>query len=77
MSPEWRKRIYLGLTAVIPLLVVYGLVDQEQASLWLTLATAILGTGGTLLAAANTKPSNPVDQVVEQVTRGLDSWGRG
>lgn len=67
LTPAVRRRIYLALSALLPLAAVYGLIDQEQTALWLTLAAAVLGTGGTIMAAANTpKPPNPAD-VVEDV----------
>lgn len=65
-TPAVRKRLYLALSALLPLAAVYGLIDQDQVSMWLTLAVAILGTGGTVLAAANTPPPS-VDDVVEDV----------
>ena len=79
LTPEWRKRIYLGVSALLTLAAIYGLVDQAQATQWLTLATAILGVGMGGLAAANTAPQEPpsiVDEVAERVRDGLDSWGR-
>ena len=71
LTPAVRRRIYLALSALLPLAAVYGLIDQEQAALWVTLAAAILGTGGTIMAAANTpkppKPAKPVDVVTDAV----------
>ena len=67
LTPAVRRRIYLALSALLPLAAVYGLLDQEQTTLWLTLAAAVLGTGGSIMAAANTpKPATPV-AVVEDV----------
>ncbi|WP_411815565.1 hypothetical protein [Gordonia sp. SND2] len=66
-TPAVRKRLYLALSALLPLAAVYGLIDQDQVSMWLTLAVAILGTGGTVLAAANTPQTPSVDDVVEDV----------
>lgn len=54
VSAAVRLRIYQVLTAVMPILAVYGVIADSQAGLWLALAAALLGTGGTALAAANT-----------------------
>ena len=70
LTPQVRRRIYLALSALLPLAAVYGLIDQEQTALWLTLAAAVLGTGGTIMAAANTpkpKPADVVEDVVDEV----------
>lgn len=53
-SPQLRKYVY-GLTvAAIPLLVVFGVIAEEQVQLWLALAAAALGFGSSALAAPNT-----------------------
>ncbi|WP_443667725.1 phage holin [Gordonia sihwensis] len=49
-----RQWIYLVLTALLPILVGYGVVAETDVSLWLALAAAILGAGGTALAASHT-----------------------
>lgn len=49
-----RRRIYQVATAVIPLLVAYGLLSSEQAPLWLALAAALLGATAPALAVKNT-----------------------
>lgn len=46
LTPDRRKKLYLILTAAAPLLVIYGVVEQEQVALWLSLAASIL-VGGT------------------------------
>lgn len=66
LTPHVRRRIYLALSALLPLAAVYGLIDQEQTALWLTLAAAVLGTGGSIMAAVNT-PKPPTADVVESV----------
>lgn len=55
MSAPMRKWLYVVLTAVIPLLIVYGVVDDLTAPLWLALGGAVLGFP---LAAANTPASD-------------------
>lgn len=46
-----RRRIYLIATAIMPLLVFYGIVSDSAAPLWLSLANAALVAP---LAAAHT-----------------------
>ena len=46
-----RAWIYRVLTAAVPLVAAYGIVDGRTAALWLSMCAAILGTG---LAAYNT-----------------------
>lgn len=53
-SEAVRAWIYRVLTAAVPIVTAYGIVNEQQASLWLGLAGAVLGTG---LAALNTSTS--------------------
>ena len=46
-----RAWIYRVLTAAVPLVAAYGLIDGRTAALWVSLIAAILGTS---LAAYNT-----------------------
>jgi hypothetical protein len=48
---QTRAWIYRVLTAAVPLVAAYGIVDGRTAALWLSMCAAILGTG---LAAYNT-----------------------
>lgn len=57
MSPQLRQAIYTVLAAAVPLVVAYGLVTQDQAALWLALASAVLNAAALLLARQNT-PTN-------------------
>ena len=50
-NEQTRAYIYRVLTAAVPLVTAYGIIDGRTAALWLGLAAAILGTG---LAAYNT-----------------------
>ena len=50
-NEQTRAWIYRVLTAAVPLVAAYGILDGRTAALWLGLAAAILGTG---LAAYNT-----------------------
>lgn len=54
MDEATRGWIYRVLTAVVPILIAYGVLDEQVAPLWVALGAAGLGTG---LAAANTSTS--------------------
>ena len=60
-----RKWIYGITLAGIPLLVVYGIVDESAAPLWVALVGAILAPG---LALANITP----DPTAEEYWAGVD-----
>ena len=51
MNEATRAWIYRILLAVQPLVVAYGLASESEAVLWVSVASAVLGTG---LASANT-----------------------
>ena len=53
-SPAARRWAYGVLTAGVPLLVAYGVVEASVAPLWVAAGGAVLGFG---LAAANTPPT--------------------
>ncbi len=55
-NEQTRAWIYRVLTAAVPIVTAYGIVDGRTAALWLGLAAAILGTG---LAAYNTSTKGP------------------
>lgn len=63
-SPGFRRYGYLVLTAVVALLIGYGLIDAEQGELWKELVYAIFGLG-FLTAAANTPGKDESEQEVE------------
>ncbi|UQE73831.1 hypothetical protein MYK68_13940 [Gordonia sp. PP30] len=54
MTPAVRQRIYLVLTAALPILVAYGVLADTEVAMWLALGSAVLGTGGFAMAAVNT-----------------------
>lgn len=51
MRESTRAYLYRVLLAVQPLVTAYGIVDDQQAALWVGIAAAVLGIG---LAVANT-----------------------
>lgn len=54
-KPEVRKYLYTIGVAVMGLLAVYGVVNQEQLELWVVLIGALVGMGLNGMAAKNTK----------------------
>ena len=52
-NPKTRLYVYGIAGAAAPLLVAYGIVSEQDAALWLSLAGSILATGGLGIAAAN------------------------
>jgi uncharacterized membrane protein YjjB (DUF3815 family) len=55
-SADTRKWIYDVCMAVIPLLVILGVLNNEVAGQVMLIAAAVLGTGSNLLARANVTP---------------------
>jgi hypothetical protein len=55
VNEAMRAWIYRVSLAVLPLLIVFGVVQKEDAALWVALAGAVLNTG---LASANTSTSS-------------------
>lgn len=51
LSESTRAYIYRILLAVQPLVVAYGVLNEQLAALWVSVAAAVLGTG---LATLNT-----------------------
>lgn len=59
LTPARRRAIYIIATAVLPLLIGYGLLDAERAPLWAALVAAFLVPG---MAAMHTDPSTPTGE---------------
>lgn len=55
---EVRAWLYRIGAAVVPLLVFYGVLAEDAASLWLGVLGAVLGFGQAALAAVHT-PTHP------------------
>ena len=51
MNEPTRAWIYRVLVAAVPVAIVYGVLDEATAAVWIGLAAAVLGVG---LAAVNT-----------------------
>lgn len=48
LTPSLRGWLYAVLTALVPLLIIYGVLDEQTAPLWIALAASILGTSTAL-----------------------------
>lgn len=48
LTPKIRTWIYSMLLAGIPLLIAYGVLDEQTAPLWVALGAAVLGQGMAL-----------------------------
>lgn len=70
-NPQARRYIYGVVAAAIPILVIVGVISEDQVQLWLTFAAAVLGLGSAGLAAPNTppKPDKVKPQGAEQNMR--------
>lgn len=53
MSPKVRWGLYVILAALLLSLAARGLITQEEARLWTSAASDLLGAGALALAAAN------------------------
>lgn len=61
LTPTVRRWIYGVGIAVIPLAVVYGLIEQETQALWVTLLGALMG----VIALPNTNDTETVEDAGE------------
>ena len=48
LTPQIRAWMYGIITALVPILTVYGIVDQTTAPLWMSLAASVLATSTAL-----------------------------
>jgi len=48
LTPQIRAWMYGIITALVPILTVYGIIDQSTAPLWLSLAASVLATSTAL-----------------------------
>lgn len=54
LTPKVRRYLYAIVTALVPILIAYGVVDETTSALWVALSAAVLGTG-TAVAHTNTR----------------------
>ena len=48
LTPQDRAWLYGIITALVPILTIYGIIDQTAAPLWVSLAASVLGTATAL-----------------------------
>ena len=53
MNPRARFTLYVVLSAAMVTLVGRGLITQDEAKLWTSVASDLLGAGALAIAAAN------------------------
>lgn len=58
-TPKVRRAIYTAVAGVVPLLVIGGLLTDEQSQAILTSLAAFLSFAATVMAAKNTQANNP------------------
>ncbi len=58
-TPKVRKAIYAAVAGIVPLLVVGGLLTDQQSQAILTSVAAFLSFLATVMAAQNTQANNP------------------
>jgi len=67
-----RRALYPMIVAAVALLVFYGRLSAESVPLWLALAVAVLGIGGTELARNGAYAPKTVAQIkAEQYGHGV------
>jgi uncharacterized membrane protein len=52
-TPRTRKAIYAAVAGLVPLLVIAGIITDDQSQAILTSVAAFLTLGATMLAGAN------------------------
>lgn len=48
LTPAVRRWLYGIATALVPILVIYGVIESETAPMWIALVASMLGTGTAL-----------------------------
>lgn len=48
LTPDVRRWLYGIATALVPILVVYGVIESSTAPMWVALVASVLGTGTAL-----------------------------
>ena len=61
-TPKVRKSIYAAVAGIVPLLILGGLITDEQSQAIMSSVAAFLTLGATILAGANV-PEDEVTQV--------------
>lgn len=48
LTPDVRRWLYGIATALVPILVIYGVIESATAPMWIALVASVLGTGTAL-----------------------------
>lgn len=56
LTPKVRVWMYGVLTCAVPLLIAYGVLDEQTAALWVALGSAVLGLGTAYMHTPTTQP---------------------
>jgi hypothetical protein len=75
-DPALRRYIYGVVAAVIPLLLLVGLITPDAVAPILNAAAALLGLGTAALALPNTPRSDPAAVEVDEAFVPEDGTGR-
>lgn len=60
-TPRTRKAIYAAVAGLVPLLVIAGIITDDQSQAILTSVAAFLTLGATMLAGANVQDDQVED----------------
>jgi hypothetical protein len=60
-NPRFRQWLYGVLLAAVPLLIIYGILDAEQAALWVGAGAAMLGLGTATGAVAKQRSNGTLN----------------
>lgn len=63
LTQDVRHYLYLVMTALVPLLVIYGILDDKTAPLWIGLIGSITASGTAVLHTPRTPPHAPDHEV--------------
>ncbi len=72
-TPKVRRAIYAAVAGVVPLLVIAGLLTDEQSQAILTSTAAFLTFLTTLMAAQNTQANNPQGEFEDEDFTAIDT----
>lgn len=58
-SRKGRQYLYSIAVVVIPVLVMYGVISQDSAPLWMAIVAAVLGVAAPAMALSHLTPEDP------------------
>lgn len=72
-TPKVRKAIYAAVAGIVPLLVIAGLLTDEQSQAILTSTAAFLSFLATVMAVQNTQANNPQGEFEDEDFTVIDT----